>query len=204
MKNTTLRRIISTATLAVAALSLTACKTMPESTAPAAAPPIAAKSTVDLMLEVRSKELDLERTDQMAWLKFAAESGSDMVKGFVMGRSASKGAGASQGGGSSVTQTVMQAQAHADEVALRREENAEKYGWFNKGLALLDRGLGFAQFSRGLSFDKYKLDAGNSQTRYMFDTYRGTQQDAYSFTGSAYTQGSAATLGGFSAAGAAE
>lgn len=188
------RMLITLALVALAAVGLSACQTAP--TAPAAAPAVASKTTVDLMLEVRSKELDLERTNQMAWLKFAAESGSDMVKGFVMGKAAS---GSAAPGGSSTTQTIMQAQAQADATALRREELAERYSLSNKAFQWVGLGLDFARFDRSLGFQRFQITEGNSQQRYLYDAFRGTQQDAYDFNAGAYSQGSEATLNGVAA-----
>lgn len=169
------RLIITLALAAFAAFGLSACTTTPAAAAP---PPVVAKTTVDLMLEVRSKELDLERTNQMAWLKFAADSGSDMVKGFIMGKASGGSAGP---GASSATQSIMQAQAQADNTALRREELAAQNDWFNRGLQVLDRVERYASFSKGLSFQKYQIRESNAQSRYTTDALRGTQQDGYSF-----------------------
>lgn len=168
------RLIITLALAAFAAFGLSACTTTP---AAAAAPPVLTKTTVDLMLEVRSKELDLERTNQMAWLKYAADSDNDMVKGFIMGKAAS----AAPASGSSATQSIMQAQAQADNTALRREELAAQNSLFNRSLQVLDRGLAFASFDKGLGFQKFQIRESNAQSRYTTDALRGTQQDGYSF-----------------------
>lgn len=168
------RLIITLALAAFAAFGLSACTTAPAAAAP---PPVASKTTVDLMLEVRSKELDLERTNQMAWLKYAADSDSDMVKGFIMGKAAS----AAPASGGSATQSIMQAQAQADNTALRREELAAQNSLFNRSLQVLDRGLAFASFDKGLGFQKFQIRESNAQSRYTTDALRGTQQDGYSF-----------------------
>lgn len=185
-------RLIATLALAAfAAFGLSAC-----TTTPAAEPaPVVTKTTVDLLLEVRSKELDLERTNQMAWLKFAAESKSDMVKGFVMGKSSGGGVGQ----GSSTTQSIMHAQAQADATALRREELAAQNSFENKAFRWMGLGLDFARFDKGLRFDKFQIRESNSQQRYLYDIFRGTQQDAYSFSSTAYGAGSTATLNGVAA-----
>jgi hypothetical protein len=175
---------------ALAALALAACQTAPAQ--PAAAAPVVQKTTTDLLLEIRKAELELERTEQMAWLKFATESGSDLVKGFVMGRSGGKAAPAA----SNTAQTILQAQAQADATALRREELAERNSLWNRGLQLFDRAVPVFMFSKGLSFQRYQLDATNSQNRYTLDTVRGAQRDGF-------TLGSGATLGGVSAGAAA-
>lgn len=178
------RLIITLALAALAAIGLSACQIAPTKPEPA---PVVQKSTTDLLLEIRKAELELDRTEQMVWLKFATESGSDLVKGFVMGRSGSKAAPAS-----STTQTILQAQAQADDTALRREQLSDKNSAWNRGLQLFDRGAQLFMFSKGLSFQRYQLDATNTQNRYTLDTVRGAQSDGFS-------AGSGATLGGVSA-----
>lgn len=174
--------------VALSALALAACQTAPAKPEPAS---VIAKSTTDLLLEIRKAELELERTEQMAWLKYAAESKSDMVKGFVMGRSAGSATRTAPSGGSA-TQTILQAQTQADETALRREQLADKNSAWNKGLQLFDRGVQLFMFSKGLSFQKWQIDQTNSQNRYTLDTVRGAQRDGFA-------SGSGATLGGVSA-----
>ncbi len=183
--NRTLGKLIL---VALSALTFAACSTKPAKPEPAPTP-IVAKSTTDLLLEIRKAELELERTDQMAWLKYAADSGSDMVKGFVMGRSAAKAPAAAA---SSATQTILQVKAQEDDTALRREELAAKNSAWNKGLQLLDRATNIVMFSKGLSFRRYEIDQANSQTRYTLDSVRGAQRDGFA-------SGSGATLGGVSA-----
>jgi hypothetical protein len=186
---------------ALAALALAACQTAPAQ--PAAAAPVVQKTTTDLLLEIRKAELELERTEQMAWLKFATESGSDLVKGFVMGRSGGKAAPAA----SNTAQTILQAQAQADATALRREELAERNSLWNRGLQLFDRAVPVFMFSKGLSFQRYQLDANNAQSRYTLDTVRGAQRDGFTLGSGAalggVSAGSGATLGGVSAGAAA-
>jgi hypothetical protein len=75
----------------------------------------------------------------------------------------------------------MQAQAQADSTALRREELAAQNSLFNRSLQVLDRGLAFASFDKGLSFQKFQIRESNAQSRYTTDALRGTQQDGYSF-----------------------
>lgn len=187
--------------VALSAFALAACTTSPAKPAPAPEP-VVQKSTVDLMLEIRKKELELERTEQMAWLKYAAESDSDMVKGFIMGRSAAAAPRASSGG-SSTTQMVLQAKAQADEVALRREEMAERNSFWNRGLQLYDRAERLVMFSQGLKFRKFEINSANSQERYRLDTVRGAQADGFAAgsdaTISGVTAGHSTTLGGISA-----
>jgi len=181
-----MRRLILTLTLAAAALALAACSTAPA--AAPAAPAAVAPSLASQLLEIRKAELELERTEQMAWLKFAAESGSDIVKGFVMGRGAAKPAAAA-----STAQTVIAAQAQADATALRREELAEQRSWWNRGLQIADRVTPLWLFSKGQSFSRYQLDQANSQSRYTLDALRGAQLDGFRLGGQT-------ALGGVSAA----
>ena len=161
------RLIITLALAAFAAFGLSACATKP---AAAAAPPVVTKTTVELMLEVRSKELDLERTNQMAWLKYAADSDSDMVKGFIMGKAAS----AAPASGGSATQSIMQAQAQADHTALRREELAAQNSFENKAFRWVGLGLDFARFDRGLNFQRFQITENNAQQRHTLDTVANT------------------------------
>jgi hypothetical protein len=139
----------------------------------------------------------------MAWLKFAAESGNDLVKGFVMGRGAAKPAAAA---GAGTAHTVLQAQAQADATALRRAELAERNSGFNKGLALFDRVAQLFMSSKGLSFQRFQLGQQNGQERYRLDTVRGAQADGFRLGSDAalggLNAGSAATLGGLNAAAA--
>lgn len=169
------RLIITLALAAFAALGLSACATKP---AAPAAPAVAAPSTVELMLKVRAAELELERIDKMSWLKFAEESGSDMVKGFVMGKASG---GSAAPAASSTTQTIMQAQAQADATALRREELAAENSFENKAFRWVGLGLDTARFYRGLNFQEFQIRESNAQSRYTTDALRGTQQDGYSF-----------------------
>lgn len=173
------------ALLVVMALALSACTTAPAKPDPA---PVVTKTTTDLMLEVRKAELELERTELMARLKFAVESDSEFVKGYIMGQAnAAKAAPAG-----STTQTILQAQAQADEVALRREEMAERNSGWNKGIQLFDRVVPVVMFSKGLSFQKWQIEQTNSQNRYVLSTVRGAQADGFA-------AGSGATLGGVTA-----
>lgn len=173
------------ALLAVMAVALSACSTAPAKPEPA---PVVTKTTTDLMLEVRKAELELERTELMARLKFAVESDSEFVKGYIMGQANTAKVAPS----SSTTQTILQAQAQADEVALRREEMAERNSGWNKGLQLFDRVVPVVMFSKGLSFQKWQIEQTNSQNRYTLDTVRGAQADGFA-------AGSGATLGGVNA-----
>lgn len=173
------------ALLAVMALALSACSTAPAKPEPA---PVVTKTTTDLMLEVRKAELELERTELMARLKFAVESDSEFVKGYIMGQANTAKVAPS----GSTTQTILQAQAQADEVALRREEMAERNSGWNKGLQLFDRVVPVYMFSKGLSFQKWQIGETNAQNRYVLSAVRGAQADGFA-------AGSGATLGGVTA-----
>lgn len=174
--------------VALSAFALAACETNPAKQEPKPEP-VVQKSTTDLLLEIRKAELELERTDQMAWLKFAAESGNDMVKGFVMGRSAGKGAAPAA---SSTTQTVLALKAQADDHELKKAEMAERNSTFNKALKVWDRVERVVLFQEGLKFKKFEINTANEQSRYTLDTVRGAQRDGFA-------AGSSATLGGFGA-----
>lgn len=173
MKRTVLKLIL----VAASALSLAACSSSPAKPEAPAAPAIQT-STTDLMLQIRKAELELERTEQMAWLKFAVESNSDMVKGFVMGRS---GAGKGGAGGGSTSQAILQAQAQADATALRREELAERSSWWNRGLQLFDRAVPVLGMVQGYRLQKRQMDISADQYKYTLDAIGGAQQGAYDF-----------------------
>lgn len=194
-----MKRLFSTLILiAASALVLSACTTSPAKPEPA---PAVTKTTTDLMLEVRKAELELERIDLMARLKFAVESGSEFVKGYVMGQAGSSAKAAPSGG--STSQMVLQAQAQADAVALRREEMAERNSGFNKSLQVLDRVVPVYMFSQGLKFQKWQIGETNSQNRYTLNTVRGAQADGFAAGSGAtlngVTAGHSTTLGGISA-----
>lgn len=170
------RTILTLALIALAAFGLSACTTTPASPAPAAAP---AKTIVEMEFELRKLELDAEKTTTMSLVKFAADSDSDFAKGVVSGLLGSKFSGNSAGQGS--RPSIMQAQAQQEEIALRRYALEQQNGFWNRGLQVLDRGLAFAQFSRGLGFQKFQIEQSNAQSRYTTDALRGTQQDGYEF-----------------------
>ena len=182
-----MKRILQILALASLIFALTACQTAPA----AATAPIASQSTVDLMLSIRKAELELERIDKMAMLQFASESKSDLIKGAVMGMSMGKSAGSAPGA-SSTGQTIMQAQAQADNTALRREEMAYANSWDKRLLPYVGLGLNFAQFSRNLSFQKWNVGESNAQSRFTLTTLSNAQTNAYA-------AGSGAALGGVTA-----
>lgn len=152
---------------------------------PAQAKPV---SLVEMQFELDKKAMELETAKTMALIKFADQSGSDFAKGLVAGM-INGGSGQGQAGAApspqrpSFAQLGAQQAAHAAEIELRKAELEERTSWWNKGLQVTDRVLGFQMFSKGLDQERYRLDASNSQQRYMWDTMRTTQQDAYSFGG---------------------
>lgn len=181
MKRTLVKLII----VAASALALAACETVPSKADPTPAP-VVQKSTTDLMLEIRKAELEIERIEQMAWLKFAVESGNDMVKGFVMGRS---GQGKAAAPGGSTSQLILSAQAQADATALRREELAEQRSWWNRGLQIFDRFVPVLGMTQDYRLRKRQMDISADQYRYTLDAFGDTQREAYRFGSQVLDQG---------------
>ncbi len=193
------RTIFAVALATLSLFGLAACQTPP----PVAPAPAVTQTTLNQLLEVRAKELELEKINLMTMIKFAVDSDSEFAKGAVLGMSMGRGQGGASSGGSSTTQTIMAAQAQADATALRREEMAYANSWDKKALNWLGFGFDVVRFDKGLKFQKWSIGESNSQTRHMFDNLRGTQQDAYNFSSTAYGAGSAATLQGVAAGRAA-
>ena len=193
------RTILKLALVAASAFALAACQTAPTAPEPTAAPP--KKTLVEMEFELRMKEIeaqtDREERAQKAAIKFAAESNSPFAQGFV---AATLVSGQKQG-----TTAEPQRRSLLDSVnqeadrELRRAELAERNSLWNRGLQVTDRVLGFRMFSKGLDQERYRIDQSNSQQRYLFGTLRGTQQDAYGFSSTAYGAGSTATLNGVAA-----
>ncbi len=182
MKRSTFKLILVVAS----ALALSACQTAPTKPETAGQAPAVQKSTTDLMLEVRKAELELERLEQMAWLKFAVESGNDMVKGFVMGRS---GTGKPAASGGSTSQLVLAAQAQADATALKREELAEQRSWWNRGLQIFDRFVPVLNMTQDYRLRKRQMDISADQYKYTLDVFGETQRQAYRFGSDVLDQG---------------
>jgi hypothetical protein len=195
------------ALVALTTLALSACETNPAKPQPAAAvPPLlpaqaAPVSLVEMQHQLDLKAMDLENTKTMALIKFADQSGSDFAKGLVSGMLGKSGAASPPATAqrASFAQMAMQQQAQAADIEIRKAELAERKSFWNKGLQVFDRAVGYRMFSKGLEHQRYSLDASNSQQRYLFDNLRGTQQDAYYFSQSAYSLGADATLGGVAA-----
>lgn len=179
------RTLVNLIIVAVSALALTACETVP-SKAEQTPAPVVQKSTTDLMLEIRKAELEIERIEQMAWLKFAVESGNDMVKGFVMGRS---GQGKAAAPGGSTSQLILSAKAQADATALRREELAEQRSWWNRGLQIFDRFVPVLNMTQDYRLRKRQMDISADQYKYTLDAFGDTQREAYRFGSQVLDQG---------------
>jgi len=185
------------ALVALTTLALSACETNPAKPQPAAAvPPLlpaqaAPVSLVEMQHQLDLKAMDLENTRTMALIKFADQSGSDFAKGLVSGMLGKSGAASPPATAqrASFAQMAMQQQAQAADIDIRKAELAERTSWFNKGLQVTDRVLGYRMFGKNLEHQRYSLDASNSQQRYLFDSLRGTQQDAYGFSGTVLEHG---------------
>ena len=182
------------ALVALSTLALAACVTnpaKPEPAKPVAAAPAPAKSLVEMQYELDKAAMELETTNTMALIKFADESKSDYAKGLVSGL-INGGAGAQAPAAAprqSFVQVAQQQRRQAAEIELRTKELEERNSLWNKGLQVFDRAVGYRMFSKGLDFQKYQLDQSNSQQRYTLDTVRGTQQDAYGFSGTVLEHG---------------
>lgn len=198
-----MKRTILTLALAVlSAFALSACETNPAKPEPAAAPAPAPKKTlVEMEYELRKLEIEgqnaREERAQKAMIKFASESNSPFAMGFVAGSFA----GGQKQAAAEPTQrrSLLDAVNQEAERDLRRAELEERTSWWNRGLQVTDRILGWRMFSKGLDQERYRLDASNSQERYRLDLMRGTQQDAYTFSAESFKAGADATLNGLSA-----
>ena len=192
----TLRTTLIAFAVAAAAIALTACAAPRAALTPVAEAP-AKKTIVEMEFELRKLELETEQKSMMSLVKFADESKSDYAKGVVSGMLGAKFGGSSAG--ASARPSIMQAQAQQSQIDLQRAEFEARTGPWAKGMQVLGLVRDYSMFSKGLGFQKFQVESSNAQNRYMFDNMRGTQQDAYSFTRSAFGQGSSATLGGINA-----
>jgi len=191
------RTLLKLSLLALSAFALAACETNPSKPEPVAAKPVPVapaptKTLVEMQYELDKAAMELETTKTMALIKFADQSGSDYAKGLVSGIINGGGSGAqapTAAARPSFVQVAQQQQQHAAEVDLRRDELAERNSWFNKGLQVTDRVLGFKMFGKNLDQERYRIDQSNSQQRFLFGTLRGTQQDAYGFSGTVLEHG---------------
>lgn len=189
------RTLLKLSLLALSAFALAACETNPSKPEPMAAKtvpvaPAPTKTLVEMQYELDKAAMELETTKTMALIKFADQSGSDYAKGLVSGIINGGGAQAPAAAARpSFVQVAQQQQQHAAEVDLRHAELAERNSWWNRGLQVTDRVLGFKMFGKNLDQERYRIDASNSQQRFLFNTVRGTQQDAYGFSGTVLEHG---------------
>lgn len=184
------------------AIALAGCNaTAPKAADQAAAePPLVTaaqqpKSLIEMEFELRKAELELQNTQTMAMIKFAAESNSPFAMGMVAGLYGGKaqaglgGAPVAGAGGGSFMQAVMQDRRHQAEIELRKAELAERGSLWNKGLQVFDRVLGYRQFSKGLDLQWHRMDLDAQQETYRLDTYYRTQQAGYDFAGKVVDKG---------------
>jgi hypothetical protein len=170
--------------VAASVLALAACETNPAKPEPVAPAPAAKKTLVEMEYELRKLEIEgqnaREERSQIALIKFAADADNDFAKGVGAGLlgGGQKQASAPEPSRRSMLDSVTQAEA----IELRKLELQDKNSWWNRGLQVTDRVLGFKMFSKGLDQERYRIDQSNSQQRYLFGTLRGTQQDAYGFS----------------------
>ena len=184
--------------IALAGCNATAPKTADQA---AAEPPLATaaqqpKSLIEMEFELRKAEIELQTTQTMAMIKFAAESNSPFAMGMVAGLYGGKaqaGLGgapvAGTGGGGSFMQAVMQDRRHQSEIELRKAELAERGSLWNKGLQVFDRLIGYRQFSKGIDLQRHSMDLDAYQDTYRLDTYYRTQQAGYDFAGKVVDKG---------------
>lgn len=183
--------------IALAGCNATAPKTADQA---AAEPPLATaaqqpKSLIEMEFELRKAEIELQTTQTMAMIKFAAESNSPFAMGMVAGLYGGKaqaglgGAPVAGAGGGSFMQAVMQDRRHQSEIELRKAELAERGSLWNKGLQVFDRVLGYRQFSKGLDLQWHRMNLDAQQETYRLDTYYRTQQAGYDFAGKVVDKG---------------
>jgi hypothetical protein len=188
------RTLLKLSLLALSAFALAACETNPSKPEPVAAKPVPVapaptKTLVEMQYELDKLAMELELKRTMAMIKFADESKSDYAKGVVSGKLMNDSPPAAQQQRPSFVQVAQQQQQHAAEVDLRHAELAERNSWWNKGLQVTDRVLGFKMFGKNLDQERYRIDQSNSQQRFLFGTLRGTQQDAYGFSATVLEHG---------------
>lgn len=196
-----IKRLITLAavglSIALAGCNATAPKTADQA---AAEPPLATaaqqpKSLIEMEFELRKAEIELQTTQTMAMIKFAAESNSPFAMGMVAGLYGGKaqaglgGAPVAGAGGGSFMQAVMQDRRHQSEIELRKAELAERGSLWNKGLQVFDRVLGYRQFSKGLDLQWHRMNLDAQQETYRLDTYYRTQQAGYDFAGKVVDKG---------------
>lgn len=178
------RTLLKLALVAASVFALAACETNPSKPEPVAQPAPAKKTLVEMEYELRMKEIDAqtarEERAQKAAIKFASDSKSEFAQGFVAATlvSGQKVAQSSE----PQRRSLLDSAAQGEAIELRKMELADKNSWWNRGLQVTDRILGYKFFSKNLDQERYKIDQSNSQQRYIFGTLRGTQQDAYSFS----------------------
>jgi hypothetical protein len=186
------RLFLKLAIVAASAFALAACTTAPAKPEPAPQP-VTKKTLAEMEYELRMKEIDAqtarEERSQKALIKFAAESDNDFAKGVVAGL-----LGARQGGAPAEAprRSLMDSQAQADAIELKKLEIADRNSGWNRFFQVYDRAERLVLFSQGLKFRKFEINTANSQERYRLDTVRGAQADGFA-------AGSGATLGGVSA-----
>lgn len=199
------RTIAKLILVAASALALAACEANPVKPEPPAPPPAPKKTLVEMEYELRKLEIEgqnaREERTQKALIKFGADSDNDFAKGVVAGLLAGRQPAAPA---EAPRRSLMDSQVQADAIELKKLEIEYQNSWFNRGLKVVDRALGFQVFKKNLGFQQWQIEQTNSQNRYTLDTVRGAQADGFA-AGSGATLGGVSaghntTLGGFSAA----
>jgi len=185
------RTLAKLALIAASALALAACETNPAKPEPAAQtviPPVVTaaqqpKSLVEMEFELRKAEIELQTTQTMAMIKFAAESNSPFAMGMVAGIYGGKAqTAAPAGGGASFVQTIMQDRRHQSEIEMRKAELEERGSLWNKGLQVFDRVTGYRRFSKEIGLQRHSMDIAADQYKFTVDALGQAQRGAYDFT----------------------
>lgn len=183
--------------LAAAAMSLllAACETNPTVKAESQVPPVATaaqmpKTLVEMEFELEKKRLEHETVQTMALIKFASESDSDFAKGMVagiVGGAKAPAAGQRQSGG--FLQAAMAQKQHEVAVALKREEIAAQNSFWNRGLQVFDRVIGYRQYRADVDLKRFGMQLNADQERYRLDNLYRVQQGSYDFAGKVVDKG---------------
>lgn len=188
-----MKRLLTLATIGLS-IALAGCNATAPKTADQAAaePPLATaaqqpKSLIEMEYELRKAEIELQTTQTMAMIKFAAESNSPFAMGMVAGLYGGKaqaglgGAPVAGAGGGSFMQAVMQDRRHQSEIELRKAELAERSSWFNRGLQLVDRVVPIIDLTQNYRLSKRQMDIGERQYIYTVNALGGAQRAGYDF-----------------------
>ncbi len=192
-----MKRLLTLAAIGLSLFLAGCIETAPKAVSKPAEPPMATaaqtpqKSIIEMEYELRGKEIDLQTTQAMTLIKFAAESDSDFAKGMVAGMFGGKslvGASSATGGGSFM-QAVMKERQRQDAIELERERIAAENSLWNKGMDVLHLLFGDRRDKRYVNLQRFGMELNAEQDRYRLDTYFRTQQAGYDFAGKVVDKG---------------